>query len=284
MTWQGRPPIRFLGFKFAAALFLLLAGCTTSPTARVQRICAACQIIELNRDSAPPLLAYYRPAKNQNNDTTLHIYLDGDGLPWQFNRPGANPTSRKMTALHLMQLEGVSSLYLSRPCYGYRKPPTTCVPEDWTSGRYSEDIVSKMDRAIDQFKSEADLSLILIGYSGGGTLAMLLAARRADVAGVVTVAANLDHQAWSDHHGYLPLHNSLNAAKQPNLPADIFRWHLGGGKDIQVPADLINAAASRDPYARYLHYPEFDHTCCWADIWHTLLKDIYQLRASTGTK
>src|SRR5690606_13018967 len=162
MTWQGRPPIRFLGFKFAAALFLLLAGCTTSPTARVQRICAACQIIELNRDSAPPLLAYYRPAKNQNNDTTLHIYLDGDGLTWQFNRPGANPTSRKMTALHLMQLEGVSSLYLSRPCYGYRKPPTTCVPEDWTSGRYSEDIVSKMDRAIDQFKSEADLSLILI--------------------------------------------------------------------------------------------------------------------------
>lgn len=274
------------GFKSSGvivALFLLLSACASSPDARVQRICPTCQPIELNLDASQPLVAYFRPSVN-NNAKVLHIYLEGDGLPWRFNRPSTNPTSREMTALHLMQLDTAPSLYINRPCYGFHKPPPGCRADDWTFGRYSENIVSQMNTAIDQLKPTDEWQLVILGYSGGGTLAMLLAAHRNDVRGVITVAANLDHQSWSDHHGYLPLHNSLNAAHQRVLPDEVFRWHLAGGKDNQVPARLIHAVVNKDPYARFLLYADFDHACCWQDIWKALLNSISQERASTGTK
>ena len=44
-----------------------------------------------------------------------------------------------------------------------------------------------------------------VGYSGGGVLAVLIAERLDNVAGVITVGANLDTDAWTEHHGYLPL-------------------------------------------------------------------------------
>ncbi len=266
----------------APTLFLVLLACA-SPHTRITRICSDCELIELNRDSAIPLTAYYRPPADGKHDV-LHIYLEGDGVPWQFNRPARNPVSRRMTALRLMQMDKAASLYLNRPCYGQSEPPPACRPDDWTFGRYSDDVVSKMNRALDEFSETGHLPLVLIGYSGGGTLAMLLAARRTDVIGVITIAANLDHQSWTGRHGYLPLHNSLNASKIAPLPAHIFRWHLAGGKDIQVPADLVYATASTDRDARYLYYPDFDHTCCWSDIWPELLRSLPQLRASTGTK
>lgn len=189
-----------------------------------------------------------------------------------------------MTALHLMQLDTAPSLYLNRPCYGLSEPPSACHLDDWTFGRYSEGVVYQMNAAIDEFSETGQLPLVLIGYSGGGTLAMLLAARRTDVIGVITIAANLDHQSWTDRHGYLPLHNSLNASQMAPLPPNVFRWHLAGGKDAQVPADLVYTTAAKDPDARYLLYPDFDHACCWSDIWPELLDRLLQLRASTGTK
>lgn len=283
MTQHGWPLNLFNRYTLVPALILLLAGCASSPHTRVRQICPACELVELNRDTDLPLTAYYRPAVGRNGDA-LHVYLEGDGVPWQFNRPTTNPTSRKMAALRLMQLDMAQSLYLNRPCYGFGKPPPACHPDDWTFGRYSENVVSQLNTAIDEFTSTKNPPLILFGYSGGGTLAMLLAARRTDVTGIVTIAANLDHQSWSDHHGYLPLHNSLNAARQPILPPHVFRWHLAGEKDTQVPADLIQATVKEDPHADYLPYPDFNHKCCWHDIWPTLLDRIAQRRAATGTK
>jgi pimeloyl-ACP methyl ester carboxylesterase len=54
--------------------------------------------------------------------------------------------------------------------------------------------------------------LTLVGYSGGGTIAVLLAARRSDVAEVITVAANLDVGYWTQRDGLSPLTGSLDPA------------------------------------------------------------------------
>ena len=54
--------------------------------------------------------------------------------------------------------------------------------------------------------------LVLIGYSGGGVLAMLLAEQFPATQAVVTVAGNLDTDAWAIEHGYSPLRGSLNPA------------------------------------------------------------------------
>lgn len=149
-----------------------------------------------------------------------------------------------------------------------------CHPGLWTDGRYSEPVVTAMNRALDAIQMRAHAEqLVLVGYSGGGTLAMLLAQRRTDVVAVVTLAANLDHAAWTDHFGHLPLANSLNAATV-TLPAHVLRWHFAAEQDRQVPAPLIESVAAGDPYARVETLKGFTHGCCWMHIWPRVLQEL----------
>ncbi len=60
---------------------------------------------------------------------------------------------------------------------------------------------------------------------------MLLAAQRRDVDAVITVAANLDHRAWTAHHGDTPLHCSLNAADFARRLQSVPQVHYAGEKD-----------------------------------------------------
>src|SRR3546814_2839304 len=63
----------------------------------------------------------------------------------------------------------------------------------WTSARFSDGVIVSMSDALDRLKEEAGASsLDLVGYSGGGGVAVLLAARRRDVVSIVTIAGNLD--------------------------------------------------------------------------------------------
>lgn len=186
--------------------------------------------------------------------------------------PSADPNSRGLTALKLMQMDGHNRVYLNRPCYGSDSMPAHCHAGLWTAERYSEAVISAMDQALDQLSlTHQAQELVLIGHSGGGSIALLLASRRNDVAAVVTLAANLDHKAWTDWFDYLPLATSLNAV-DVTLPDHVLRWHLIGGQDAQVPADTTMAAARRDPIARVELLPHFDHSCCWGELWPGLLE------------
>ena len=100
---------------------------------------------------------------------------------------------------------------------------------------------------------------------------MLLAARRADVDAVVTVAANLDPEAWTRHHGYEALAGSLSPAGVRPATPGIPRWHLLGGRDRRVPPAVTRAGAAGDAHARLLEYPDFDHVCCWRQVWPEVL-------------
>ncbi len=114
-------------------------------------------------------------------------------------------------------------------------------------------------------------SITLIGFSGGGVLAMLLAERLKQTETVLTIAANLDIAAWADHHGYTRLRGSLNPATQPALPPQIRQIHIAGGRDLQVPAHLSQSTALRGPNAQFVVVPEFDHHCCWERAWPTMM-------------
>ena len=63
----------------------------------------------------------------------LHVYLDGDGTPWNPDGPSADPTPRNTLVLDLMRLDHGSSLYLGRPCYHGLVDHVGCVPALWTS-------------------------------------------------------------------------------------------------------------------------------------------------------
>jgi pimeloyl-ACP methyl ester carboxylesterase len=115
--------------------------------------------------------------------------------------------------------------------------------------------------------------VVLIGHSGGGTLAVLIGERLATVDAVVTVAANLDVDAWSRHHGYTPLAESLDPARAPAVRT-VPQLHYSGAADDNVPPVLQTAFAQRAPHAEFRVIEGFGHTCCWAESWPTRLAEI----------
>lgn len=265
------------------SLVVLLAACAVNPPRQVQRLCPHCQTIPVESSDTLPLLAYTSPSLSHHSDY-VHVYLEGDGQPWIDGRwPAKNPSSRTMTALRLMALDPHPSIYLNRPCYGYLTMPPHCTEELWTNARYGPEVVAAMAFALGELANRhPNKHWVLIGHSGGGTLAMLLAGRLQNVVAVVTLAANLDHRAWTEALGYLPLDRSLNPVDQSALPARLIRWHFAGGKDTQVPAQIVARAAEWDKGSTFFLEPEFDHSCCWQTIWPEILRNLEaQL---TGTK
>ncbi|RME32557.1 MAG: alpha/beta hydrolase, partial [Gammaproteobacteria bacterium] len=159
-----------------------------------------------------------------------------------------------------------------------REQDPACAPRYWSTHRYSEEVIAAMDRAIDRLKVVLGMEgsrLLLIGYSGGGQVAALLAARRNDVAGLLTVAANLDHAAWTAYHDDTPLTGSLNAAVEAPRIARLPQRHLAGEEDEVVPPAIAFAYARRlgpKGGSTVTILPGFDHRCCWIREWPALLE------------
>lgn len=201
---------------------------------------------------------------------TLHVYLEGDGSPWlRRHVPAVDPTPHNPLMLRLMALDPAPGLYLGRPCY-HGMQDASCTPEVWTSGRYSEKVVRSMAAALERAATGYS-SIVLLGHSGGGTLAMLLAERQPKVIAVVTVAANLDTDRWAALHKQQALSGSLNPVKRPPLRQGVQQMHYAGGKDDNVPPQLVCDAAARQPGAMFKAYPEQDHSCCWREVWPEVL-------------
>jgi hypothetical protein len=199
----------------------------------------------------------------------LHVYLDGDGTPWIAGRPAADPTPRSPLVLQLMRADETPALYLGRPCYHGLVDDPACSAALWTGERYSEAVIASMAAALARHPmTRAADRLAFIGYSGGGVLAMLLAPRFPQTAAVVTVAANLDIDAWTTHHRYLRLVGSLNPASQPRLPSRLYQRHYLGGRDRVVPPQIVSGRV--DP-ATLVLMPDFDHVCCWLRAWPSIL-------------
>jgi pimeloyl-ACP methyl ester carboxylesterase len=207
---------------------------------------------------------------------SLHVYLDGDGTPWRTWDPATDPTPRNPLVLRLMALDPNPSLYLGRPCYHGLSEVPPCASRLWTAERYSEAVVSSMAAALRRVLATKELDrLVWFGYSGGGTLATLLAPRFTETTDLVTIAANLDIDAWADLHGYSPLSGSLNPARQPPVPARIRQRHYAGGRDEVIPREVV-ARALADPNTLIV-IPSYDHRCCWEAMWPALLAEVEQI-------
>lgn len=204
----------------------------------------------------------------------LRVYLEGDGTPWKYRTIiMPDPTPRSPLMLRLMSLDQKTAVYVGRPCYNGTSNEPPCHHDLWTSGRYSKAVVQSMASAIRSMARRHDADqLWLFGHSGGGALAMLLAAQLEQVTRVVTVAGNLDTDAWTDHHNYSRLYSSGNPAKMPVLRQSIVQWHFLGARDQVIPPALVRDAIARQKSARAFLLPGFGHGCCWADIWPSILE------------
>ena len=210
----------------------------------------------------------------------LRVYIEGDGFSWK-NRYdlSKDPTPKDPVALRMAITDNGSNLfYLGRPCQ-YCKDiaeAPLCRPQYWSTHRYSSEIIDAMSISIDQvMKRTKAESVELVGFSGGGTVAALLSARRSDVVWFATVAANLDLQAWTSLHRVTPLNKSLNPADFIATLQAVPQIHFVGNKDKKVPEVIIRSYLDRmtdHSMSKIVLLPGFDHNCCWVEQWPTILK------------
>ena len=203
----------------------------------------------------------------------LHVYIEGDGTPWQGGRyPAADPTPRRPLALELMALDNTPAIYLGRPCYFGLADSANCHASLWTSRRYSPEVIASMSAVIRRYQQQFQVKqLVLMGYSGGGAIATLVLDELMGEVFLLTVAANLDTALWTRQHGYLPLEGSLNPVDNIGVRAHFPQLHLMGEADTTVPNDVTRSYTSKLAPGSSRLYPEFDHACCWGDIWESLL-------------
>ncbi|MGD9601574.1 MAG: alpha/beta hydrolase [Gammaproteobacteria bacterium] len=261
------------------AAALLLTACAT-PAARFAETAAARGLVRTDVPGLGFTHAVFARAAPAPTADALHLYLEGDGTPWLGpGRIAADPTPREPLALELLARDPAPALLLGRPCYHAHAMPAACTPEVWTHARYGEAVIASLAAAAGTLLARTPRAdVTLIGYSGGGALAVLLAPRLPRVRHVVTIAANLDVAAWSAHHDYSPLAGSRDPATLPPLPKRIRQVHLVGADDTQVPRALVARYLVRQPWATVRELAGFDHHCCWTASWPRLLEDALDAR------
>ncbi len=249
------------------AALVIISGCASPGQRLEQRARAAgLEIVHVSAGEFPSVV-YVKRTDGVSPATALTIFLESDGIPWSGGRvPSADPTTRQPLALDLMVRSPAPAAYVSRPCY-HALRTKKCNVEHWTGARYSSEIVESMAATIRETQRRLGATQVaLVGYSGGGTLAVLIAERLDNVSAVVTIAANLDTDAWTGHHKYLPMSQSLNPASS-DRPHPWPELHLRGSNDMVVPAATTVRYFERYPEARQQTVEGFDHVCCWVREW-----------------
>lgn len=265
-------------------LLLALSGCSAIPTGEYRgrhadSLAFAQHWTRFTIQTSSFELAGYAPHHVKPADR-LWVYIEGDGLSWlNASTPSADPTPRDPVALRMAsaQRQGQAA-YLARPCQFLMADTASCSQHDWTDGQFSETVISSMDEAITALKQRHEArELILVGYSGGGAVAGLIASRRPDVKAWVTVAGNLDHEAWTAFHRVRPLRTSLNVADVADRLGAMPQIHFIGQDDSVIPPALAQqwpAPFVGQDRKQLQVISDFDHGCCWAEAWTELQSEL----------
>ncbi|SMR78384.1 alpha/beta hydrolase [Marinobacterium sediminicola] len=270
---------RYLLWGIAA---VMLSACTSIPSPE-ERISHAAHLAAQHGWSRFVIqagifeLTGYAPNHARGNEQ-LRIYIEGDGLAWvSRSRPSSNPTPVNPMALQLALSDPTTEvIYLARPCQ--YTPGIDCSSRYWLGERFSPEVIHSYNLALDELKRrQGAQSLTLIGYSGGGAIAALLAARRQDVDGLVTVAGNLDTEYWTRYHRITPLQGSLNPADEVQVLKHVRQWHFVGSDDQIIPPTMVQQFVDRFPGSMKPGFeivPGYSHHCCWDKNWPALLRNV----------
>lgn len=208
----------------------------------------------------------------------LDLYIEGDGLAWiSRSEPSLDPTPREATGLALAAADPAPNVvYLARPCqFTPMSMNPRCGVPYWTGKRFAPEVVESMNQAVSRMAARAPGQRInLVGYSGGGALAVLVAARRTDVASIRTVAGNLDDEFVNQIHHVSPMPESENPIDFAARVAAIPQIHFSGADDTVVPPVIAqrfaDAAGNRCSQVRTLS--DIKHDGDWSRVWPALLR------------
>ena len=258
---------RFNTLLIPALAALSLTGCTanTYKNETADRIAAPAWMLERQVPAQNfTLTAFERMHEREQN---ANIYIAGDGTATlETAKIVKNPTPENPVGLHLASMDKAENLaYIARPCqYAATHAGATDCPADlWTpEGRYSAETLDALNAAIDNIKRRYTITGInLIGYSGGATLAAILASQRKDVLSLRTVNGKFDMNALG-----------------PAIPAlrNMPQHHFIGGQDAIAGINAFNpyaAALGETRCSDYTILASATHDKGFVNPWPELLVD-----------
>jgi len=260
-------------------IILLLSACSSFSQETRSQIATT---IAANAKLTPFILStrYFKIAgfqKTPKPGQPVTLYIEGDGFAWIDRYTiSDNPTPTDPIALRLAAVDNNPNIiYLARPCqYVTLEAETNCSKTFWTNRRYADAIISSYIEAINQLqKLYKTNGFHLVGYSGGGTIAALLAARRTDILSLRTIAGNLDHVALGKAKNVSPLTGSLNAQNIASKLSALPQVHYSGTNDTVIPEwvsiDFV-AAVANPACAAYRRIKNAGHISGWITAWRTL--------------
>lgn len=254
---------------------LLLNGCADDPRRHADQMAQTANMQRETLWASPFLLTLY--VRITRADLPLHVYIEGDGRAWR-NRylPSDDPTPYRAMGLNLAVADRAPNvLYIARPCqFTPLSANHACQTDYWTGKRFAPEVIAAVDQAITHYVTHTPgQPIILTGYSGGGAVAVLVAARRPDVALLRTVAGNLDHEAVNRFHAVSLMPDSLNPRDAAQRVAAIPQLHFSGEEDAIVPPFIAERFAHAvGACAQVKIIPAMGHESDWPALWPQLAR------------
>lgn len=267
---------------FLLALMVWMGGCSSSIPSPQERKATLVALGAQHHLTLTPIhtspFTLMSMVSSECTTKTMRMYIEGDGLSWVTrSRLSQDPTPITPLAAKLMLLDPSGcKAYLARPCQ--YTLDAQCTNDYWSSRRFSPEVIESYSQALDGLKERYALhSFTVIGYSGGGAVAALVAASRTDVTQLITVAGNVDTQTWVELHNLDPLEGSLNPADAANRLETIEQFHLIGKEDTIVPPEVFFAYRNRFNHPQKIHYHLYDHVTHkegWEEPWSRFLSTL----------
>ena len=206
----------------------------------------------------------------------IKVYIEGDGLAWiTRNRVSKDPTPINPLALNLMNTDSSHcKIYLARPCqYTHSQQ---CDKKYWTNHRFSSFVIQSYNEALNHIKKKyQNNTFSLIGYSGGASIALLVASKRDDIKDIITVAGNINHSFWTKYHRINSLSGSQNPINYTKQLEKIPQYHLIGSNDTIIPKEIFFSYKDAFNDTDKIEYKLYDttHTKGWEKAYIQFLKE-----------
>lgn len=269
--------MKYLSKVVLASILLVVTGCTSTISSRVEeadRVAAAAGFNKKLVTGDDFVITTYQRISDKNKPYVF--YIEGDGSIAYGRTIADNPTPSKVMLLKLAIMDNRPNVvYVARPCQFTPmelNPRCTQDYDYWVNKRFAEEVVESMNAVISSISAKQPISLI--GFSGGGGIAVLVTARNSKVKDIITIAGNLDTDGFSSYHNSYALKASLNPIDYAVQIRDVPQLHLSGEQDQIVPPQIANkyVKLSASNCVKQKVFPEISHTKGWDHIWQDVLK------------
>ena len=253
-----------------AFVLVVLQGCSTSPLNDADAEAAAVSMRRHEITAGLFRLTTYSRIRDTNKPVT--IYIDGDVRGWRPSAdPGIDDTPDDYVGLRLATLDpSPNVVFIARPCQ-FGIDDLLCFDKAWEKGAWSQPVFASISRAVDHVAVVfPHPQLNLVGYSGGGAIAAVLASRRRDVMSLRTIAGNLDPDGNGRAHAADPQDDFVDPMGIAPRLALLPQEHFVGDKDVFVPPFLTEnfvKAIGVSYCVKVTHLPYATHQTGWQEVW-----------------